>query len=591
MRKKNKKASIGAQIYTALAIIGVLFILTIISNIAAFGELRTYSTQAKTLVKAQESLNTMTTHYTNMQVFTLMAINKVAPNEFIAGLMNDSLAQIDTSFKELSELIEESKSFPLIKEKNVSGLYTPWQESMKGFITHVEKMRDSILAHDDATFASLNIQMNDMIQANDDIKKPFEGALNAATNQILNRTGIKVSGTNTFNQILLAVFVIVIGITVFIVAKRIINPAKKAGNKISVITSTLERNEGDLTDRIDVKRNDEIGQMAYGVNQFIERMQQVMSTLKTDSQELQHSVEVVTDGINSSEQNATAVSSVMQELAASLEEISATITNLAESSGVILSSVNDMNTNVANGVGLVTGINSNAQKMHDDTITSKNTTSEKISLIRTDLMTALEESRSVEKINELTGEIRDISSQTNLLSLNASIEAARAGEAGRGFAVVADEIRSLADSSAQTAANIQTISVTVITAVEKLAKNAEEILHFVDENVMKDYDSFVNIVESYKSDANSIKDILDVFSKASGEINRTMEQMDDSLSSVNTAIDECADGVASAAESAVDLAKSIKAITSEVATNEKISKDLSTEVGKFKKLKSEAKRS
>ena len=86
---------------------------------------------------------------------------------------------------------------------------------------------------------------------------------------------------------------------------------------------------------------------------------------------------------------------------------------------------------------------------------NKRTTDEMVGNIVGTLKKAIEDSKSVERVNELTGEILNISSQTNLLALNASIEAARAGEAGKGFAVVADEIRQLADSSRDTANNIQ----------------------------------------------------------------------------------------------------------------------------------------
>lgn len=114
-----------------------------------------------------------------------------------------------------------------------------------------------------------------------------------------------------------------------------------------------------------------------------------------------------------------------------------------------------------------------------------------LSEIRDKLSVSLEESSKASLISELTKEIMAISSQTDLLSLNASIEAARAGNAGRGFAVVASEIRSLAEQCRSTAERIQTISTMVNQAVQGLSQNAEELLQYIDSSVMQDYKFFL----------------------------------------------------------------------------------------------------
>ena len=165
----------------------------------------------------------------------------------------------------------------------------------------------------------------------------------------------------------------------------------------------------------------------------------------------------------------------MEELSASMEEVSATLTHVNEGVQDVLDISKDMNSQAKEGADFITDVKKKAQNIKDDTVQSKNSTVDMIRDIRSLLEVSIMNSKNVNKINELTNEILSISSQTNLLALNASIEAARAGEAGRGFAVVADEIGKLASNSAETANNIQSISVMVTQSVEELSKNADDI--------------------------------------------------------------------------------------------------------------------
>ena len=184
----------------------------------------------------------------------------------------------------------------------------------------------------------------------------------------------------------------------------------------------------------------------------------------------------------------------------------------------------------------------------------------------------------------MTGDILDITGQTNLLALNASIEAARAGEAGKGFAVVADEIRILADSSKHAANNIQNISAMVTTAVERLAQNAEDMLHFIDEDVMKDYDGFVEVANYYQEDAERVNEILTEFAGSTSEVEAIMEQMNSGISNISSTVDESAKGVANAAENAGSLVEAMVHIQQETENNQSISRELRGEVERFKKV-------
>lgn len=162
-------------------------------------------------------------------------------------------------------------------------------------------------------------------------------------------------------------------------------------------------------------------------------------------------------------------------------------------------------------------ISTTVEEMGSEASTVKET-ADYISEIREVLEKSVENSKSVREIQKLTEDILMISSQTNMLALNASIEAARAGEAGRGFSVVASQIRELADSTRVTAGNIQTISNIVIGGVEHLASDSMKLLDYVDNSILEDYDRFVDMAVHYQNDAEVIFHILKDFSESAKQL-------------------------------------------------------------------------
>ena len=225
-----------------------------------------------------------------------------------------------------------------------------------------------------------------------------------------------------------------------------------------------------------------------------------------------------------------------------------------------------------------------ANALEKTAVDNGNTANEIISGIVQSLEKAIEESKSVDKVNDLTKDILDISNQTNLLALNASIEAARAGEAGKGFAVVADEIRQLADSSREAANNIQNINSMVIIAVKELTQNSNQMIDYITNNVLEDYVGFVKSGHQYSDDAEHVTEIVTKFNTMASSIKEAMSNVSESLNGISTAVEESTNGITNVATNTTDLVSGIEAISNEMHENEQIANELKDEADRFVSL-------
>ncbi|MCR5153985.1 MAG: methyl-accepting chemotaxis protein, partial [Lachnospiraceae bacterium] len=393
-----------------------------------------------------------------------------------------------------------------------------------------------------------------------------------------------VSAVTSSLTILIIIFIvrfIAVDVLAMLRLKNIIKPAANAGNTMSTVINGISEGMGDLTSRFAVKGNDEISKLLRGINSFMDQLQSIIKKIREESASLSDSVAHLNNEISSSNESTANVSAVSEELAANMQEINSTVEHLAKSAADISEQAEAMNKRVSEGYGFVEEVQKRANDVKDFSATNKKNAEAMIGERRDNLNEAIENSKNVEKINKLTGEILSISSQTNLLALNASIEAARAGEAGRGFAVVADEIRVLADSSRDAANNIQSISQIVIEAVELLSKNADEILRYVDESVLNDYEQFVGYSEQYFKDAESMRSILAEFQHNSQSLSETLTEVSNNVDGVNHAVAESSSGITMVASEATKLAASMSDLSKEAEKNSKISDSLKEEVERF----------
>ena len=225
-----------------------------------------------------------------------------------------------------------------------------------------------------------------------------------------------------------------------------------------------------------------------------------------------------------------------------------------------------------------------AGQMEENAKKNKEETNKMIQAIMERLNAAIENSKSVNHVNELTDEILSISSQTNLLALNASIEAARAGDVGRGFAVVADEIRQLADSSRETANKIQNINGVVVGAVGELNANANDIMRYISEAILPDYDHHADAGKQYREEADSVSEEMNNFLSRMNELNQMIGDMTGQMGRIAEAVGECNQGVSLSAESTSSLVEQINQVYTNVESSVQIVKELNRQSDAFTML-------
>lgn len=377
------------------------------------------------------------------------------------------------------------------------------------------------------------------------------------------------------------IMLVILILSLIITKKRISNPLTDANKKLNDIISKIENENGDLTERIDIFTNDEIGQLVCGINKFLDVLQNIIRLIRENSDGLKLSVDNVLGKVESANERVSDTSATMEELSAGMEEISATINNLNSNSRSILESVSIIADKANKGSVKAKEITLRATQLKSAGLSSKQDTYNMASDISNTLQQALDNSKSVEEINILTQEILNISEQTNLLALNASIEAARVGESGKGFAVVADEIRKLADITRDTANNIQEISTNVVGSVGELAESSNKVLHFINGKILSDYDKFVQVGDKYDEDAVNFNNLLLEFATNAEELENVIDDMNESIQSISETIKESANAIENVAENSGDLVESITVIQSEMEENEEITHRLNNQVEKF----------
>lgn len=485
---------VGVLVWTLQSVIGMSD--QIVSEQVAEQEKISTLSRQFTYINSQVLTHVMTTNSVTMDTLSEKILQDIADmeqqiEEFGALLSegDERKEALDSASAELAKYRKTVESLLVTSAENKTQAYVSATSNLPMFNEHIENYMNRML----------EITAQEMEQAQGQMEQ----------------SAARVPGIISVASIALLVVVIVImlGLRLWV-----IGPVKKATKQVDELVEGIRCNKGDITKRIHVGSRDEVGRLAIAINDLVAQMQIIIRAITEGCGQME---EKQADIISNVEKvNATADHTMrnLGVMSRGMQLVTGAIEGVQQDTGVLDHTVENMLEVAQNGRNYAADIKEKAGKMKVTAVESKQEATLVMKEIDTAMTESIANSRQIHKITELTEEILGIAGTTNLLALNASIEAARAGEAGRGFAVVAEEIRKLADSSRESANNIQEISNRVVESVEELSENATRLLEFMNTRVMKDYDALEDTGSNYHEAADHVDEMMNEFGQKIDEL-------------------------------------------------------------------------
>lgn len=485
---------VGVLVWTLQSVIGMSD--QIVSEQVAEQEKISTLSRQFTYINSQVLTHVMTTNSVTMDTLSEKILQDITDMEqqieefgYLLSEGDERKEALDSASAELAKYRKTVESLLVTSAENKTQAYVSATSNLPMFNEHIENYMNRML----------EITAQEMEQAQGQMEQ----------------SAARVPGIISVASIALLVVVIVImlGLRLWV-----IGPVKKATKQVDELVEGIRCNKGDITKRIHVGSRDEVGRLAIAINDLVAQMQIIIRAITEGCGQME---EKQADIISNVEKvNATADHTMrnLGVMSRGMQLVTGAIEGVQQDTGVLDHTVENMLEVAQNGRNYAADIKEKAGKMKVTAVESKQEATLVMKEIDTAMTESIANSRQIHKITELTEEILGIAGTTNLLALNASIEAARAGEAGRGFAVVAEEIRKLADSSRESANNIQEISNRVVESVEELSENAIRLLEFMNTRVMKDYDALEDTGSNYHEAADHVDEMMNEFGQKIDEL-------------------------------------------------------------------------
>ncbi len=501
------------------------------------------------------------------------------------AVRQDSLDQYNKLKNEIGNLLEDLRK--AMEAESAEGYEDIINNMEAALLSYTDVCDKCIVASEINRQLAFNMSVENLAEPKAKLEKTNKDLSNLINNiqqQAMERSDDLIKGNRNVTIMGIVSFMIVMTVTIVLIMKLVTAPLRRTAVELDAMIDDIHSKQGDLSRRINVKSDNEIGSVVKGINEFVETLQTIMQQLKDNANSLKETSGAISMRMNEANSSVERSNDAMEQVSSSMLSVTKATDDISKKLGGVRDSVSAMGRLTKEGSGFAADVMKQADAIQREAGEKKDKTGKRIEELGGVLKRSVENSAQVSRIGELTENILDIASETNLLSLNASIEAARAGEAGRGFAVVAGEISKLAEDSSKIAADIQGISNNVTTAVNELSENATAVIEFINEVVLADYDAYVQTGDKYEQSAKHFNEVLTGLLNSTTELDAAMITMNRAVNAISDSVSVSADAIRAAESSAGEISDNIVDVNTLVDTNQSISDALNREVDRFARL-------